>query len=124
VLGFSLFDLFLSLHTAQAAPPRKLLDTLLSLALSTVLGYLTGLLVALLVKPPYLPALLQAQRLQRHQANSRSHIGYFLLLPWTAYLIAESLNLSGIVAIFCCGMSLSQFAVHNITGDTQRVSHF
>lgn len=122
VLGFSLFDLFLSLETSSVSTLRKLVDTAFSLSLSTILGYLVGLLVALLVKPSKSRSISKAKRLKQQEANSRSHIGYFLLLPWASYLIAESLNLSGIVSIFCCGISLSQFAVHNITSETRRVS--
>lgn len=38
-----------------------------------------------------------------------------LLFPYLAYLIAESLGLSGILAIVVCGMAMKQYIVGNIT---------
>ena len=44
-----------------------------------------------------------------------------LLCPWVSYLIAEGLELSGIVAILVNGIFLNYYATPNISSSSQRV---
>lgn len=43
------------------------------------------------------------------------------LCPWVSYLIAEGLELSGIVAILVNGIFLSVYASNNITNSSKKV---
>ena len=38
-----------------------------------------------------------------------------LLIPWVSYLIAEALQLSGIVSIIFCGISMARYALPNLS---------
>lgn len=44
-----------------------------------------------------------------------------ILCPWVCYLVAEGLQMSGIVAICTNGVYLNAYAMHNITADSKRV---
>jgi NhaP-type Na+/H+ or K+/H+ antiporter len=44
-----------------------------------------------------------------------------VMCPWVCYLIADGLQLSGIVAICTNGVFLNYYAQHNITADSRRV---
>lgn len=48
-------------------------------------------------------------------------ISMMLLCPWVSYLIAEGLELSGIVSILTNGIFLSYYATPNISGPAKRV---
>ena len=44
-----------------------------------------------------------------------------ILCPWVSYLIAEGLELSGIVAILVNGIFLSYYATPNISNSSKKV---
>jgi len=44
-----------------------------------------------------------------------------IMCPWVCYLVAEGLQLSGIVAICTNGVFLNMYAQHNLAPDSQRV---
>ena len=46
-----------------------------------------------------------------------------ILSPWVSYLVAEGLELSGIVAILCNGIFLSQYAQPNLSSISRKVLH-
>ena len=37
------------------------------------------------------------------------------LLGYLSYLVGESMGLSGIVALFCCAVTISHYALHNVS---------
>jgi NhaP-type Na+/H+ or K+/H+ antiporter len=55
------------------------------------------------------------------QANANTEISMMILCPWVSYLIAEGLELSGIVAIMVNGIFLSYYAQPNISSNSRRV---
>lgn len=38
-----------------------------------------------------------------------------LLIPWVTYLIAEALEMSGIVSIVFCGIAMSRYAIPHLS---------
>ena len=48
--------------------------------------------------------------IKQEQANANTEISMMILCPWVSYLIAEGLELSGIVAIMVNGIFLSYYA--------------
>ena len=44
-----------------------------------------------------------------------------ILTPWVTYLVAEGLELSGIVSVLCCGIFLSQYATPNLRHQSKRL---
>jgi sodium/hydrogen exchanger 8 len=54
----------------------------------------------------------------------QSEISFMIMCPWVCYLIAEGLELSGIVAILCNGIVLSQYAKPNLLNQTKKVLKF
>ena len=55
------------------------------------------------------------------QQGVTSEISMMVMSPWICYLIAEGLELSGIVSICTNGVFLSYYAQNNISRDSQRV---
>jgi len=60
------------------------------------------------------------KRLQELKNESRlqSEVATMVMCPYISYLLAEGLELSGIVAILCNGIILSQYAVPNLKKET------
>ena len=50
-----------------------------------------------------------------------SEVAMMVLCPWVSYLIAEGLELSGIVAILVNGIFLAYYATPNISSTSRRV---
>jgi NhaP-type Na+/H+ or K+/H+ antiporter len=48
-------------------------------------------------------------------------IAFMVMSPWVCYLIAEGFELSGIVAILCNGIVLSQYGKPNLQTQTKKV---
>jgi NhaP-type Na+/H+ or K+/H+ antiporter len=55
------------------------------------------------------------------QGHSNTEISLMILCPWVSYLIAEGLELSGIVSIMVNGIFLSYYAQPNISISSRRV---
>ena len=67
----------------------------------------------------------QEQRLQNQEAGQgegvTSEISMMVMCPWVCYLVAEGLQMSGIVAICTNGVFLNTYANANLRKDSQRV---
>ncbi|KAK6947013.1 Cation/H+ exchanger [Dillenia turbinata] len=71
---------------------------------STVLGISAGLVTAYALK---------TLCFGRH--SSVREIALMLLMAYLSYMLAELLNLSGILTVFFCGIVMSHYAWHNVT---------
>ena len=75
--------------------------TFLSLT-SVILGITFGLSATLLLK--YL-----------NKARPDQECAVLFAIAYLSYLLAESLSLSGIIALFCCGATMSHYAYSNLS---------
>ncbi|XP_073010099.1 sodium/hydrogen exchanger 4 [Typha latifolia] len=71
---------------------------------STVLGIATGLLTAYALKALYFG---------RHSTDRE--VALMALMAYLSYMLAELLQLSGILTVFFCGIVMSHYAWHNVT---------
>ncbi|CAK7324562.1 unnamed protein product [Dovyalis caffra] len=71
---------------------------------STALGISSGLLTAYVLKRLYFG---------RH--SSVREIAIMVLMAYLSYMLAELLELSGILTVFICGILMSHYAWHNVT---------
>ncbi|XP_048235389.1 sodium/hydrogen exchanger 4 isoform X2 [Ricinus communis] len=71
---------------------------------STALGVTTGLVTAFILKTLYFG---------RH--SSIREIALMVLMAYLSYMLAELLELSGILTVFFCGILMSHYAWHNVT---------
>ncbi|KAL9248083.1 hypothetical protein vseg_021445 [Gypsophila vaccaria] len=82
-----------------------LLGTFLYLFISsTVLGVIVGLLSAYLIKRLYIG---------RHSTDRE--LALMMLMAYLSYMIAELMNLSGILTVFFCGVVMSHYTWHNVS---------
>ncbi|KAK9691857.1 hypothetical protein RND81_09G224600 [Saponaria officinalis] len=89
-----------------------LLGTFLYLFISsTVLGVFVGLLSAYLMKTLYIG---------RHSTDRE--IALMMLMAYLSYMIAELLNLSGILTVFFCGVVMSHYTWHNVSESSRITS--
>ncbi|XP_022139522.1 sodium/hydrogen exchanger 4 [Momordica charantia] len=77
---------------------------------STVLGVTTGLLTAFILKSLYFG---------RH--SSVRELAIMVLMAYLSYMLAELLELSGILTVFFCGIIMSHYAYYNVT-DSSRIT--
>ncbi|KAJ6434379.1 hypothetical protein OIU84_017979 [Salix udensis] len=83
----------------------KLIGTFLYLFFtSTALGLAAGLLSAFIIKALYFG---------RHSTDRE--FALMILMAYLPYLLAELLNLSGILTVFFCGIVMSHYTWHNVT---------
>ncbi|KAG5546640.1 hypothetical protein RHGRI_018724 [Rhododendron griersonianum] len=85
-------------------------DFLYLFSTSTILGVGAGLLTSYVLKGLYFG---------KH--SSVREIALMMLMPYLSYMLAELLHLSGILAVFFCGIVMSHYAWHNIT-ETSRIT--
>ncbi|ONK68518.1 uncharacterized protein A4U43_C05F12670 [Asparagus officinalis] len=85
-------------------------DFLYLFSTSTVLGIATGLLTAYVLKALYFG---------RHSTDRE--ISLMILMAYLSYMMAELLQLSGILTVFFCGIVMSHYAWHNVT-ENSRIS--
>ncbi|KAK8959510.1 Sodium/hydrogen exchanger 2 [Platanthera guangdongensis] len=71
---------------------------------STFLGAFTGLLSAYVIKKLYFG---------RHSTDRE--VAIMMLMAYLSYMLAELLNLSGILTVFFCGIVMSHYTWHNVT---------
>ncbi|MED6205446.1 Sodium/hydrogen exchanger 4 [Stylosanthes scabra] len=83
---------------------RVIGDFLYLFSSSTALGVFTGLLTAYILK---------ALSFGRH--SSVREISLMMLMAYLSYMLAELLELSGILTVFFCGILMSHYAWHNVT---------
>ncbi|XP_043692024.1 sodium/hydrogen exchanger 4-like isoform X2 [Telopea speciosissima] len=75
---------------------------------STVLGVATGLLTAYAFKSLYFG---------RHSTDRE--IALMVLMAYLSYMLAELLQLSGILTVFFCGIVMSHYAWYNVTENSR-----
>ncbi|XP_072993709.1 sodium/hydrogen exchanger 1-like [Typha latifolia] len=73
-------------------------------ATSTFLGAFTGLLSAYIIKKLYFG---------RHSTDRE--VALMILMAYLSYMLAELLDLSGILTVFFCGIVMSHYTWHNVT---------
>ncbi|KAG2695466.1 hypothetical protein I3760_07G013700 [Carya illinoinensis] len=95
----------LDFSNIDALTALKLLWTFLYLFFSsTALGVLAGLVSAFIIKTLYFG---------RHSTDRE--VALMMLMAYLSYMLAELLNLSGILTIFFCGIVMSHYTWHNVT---------
>ncbi|KAG0500301.1 hypothetical protein HPP92_000373 [Vanilla planifolia] len=77
---------------------------------STFLGVFAGLLSAYIMKKLYFG---------RHSTDRE--VAIMILMAYFSYMLAELLNLSGILTVFFCGIVMSHYTWHNVT-ESSRVT--
>ncbi|XP_022981445.1 sodium/hydrogen exchanger 4 [Cucurbita maxima] len=75
---------------------------------STILGVTAGLLTAYILKTLYFG---------RH--SSVRELAIMVLMAYLSYMLAELLELSGILTVFFCGVIMSHYAWHNVTDSSK-----
>ncbi|GAB4855505.1 monovalent cation:H+ antiporter, CPA1 (nhx1) [Ancistrocladus abbreviatus] len=95
----------LNFSNLSAMTALSLLGTFLYLFFtSTALGIGVGLLSAYIIKTLYIG---------RHSTDRE--IAIMMLMAYLSYMIAELINLSGILTVFFCGIVMSHYTWHNIS---------
>ncbi|XP_042426134.1 sodium/hydrogen exchanger 3-like [Zingiber officinale] len=77
---------------------------------STLLGAVAGLLSAYIIKQLYFG---------RHSTDRE--VALMILMAYLSYMLAELLDLSGILSVFFCGIIMSHYTWHNVT-ESSRVT--
>nr|AAY90136.1 Na/H vacuolar antiporter [Cenchrus americanus]ABB73304.1 Na/H antiporter [Cenchrus americanus]ADZ53037.1 Na/H antiporter [Cenchrus americanus]AGM39625.1 sodium proton antiporter [Cenchrus americanus] len=77
---------------------------------STLLGVFAGLLSAYIIKKLYIG---------RHSTDRE--VALMMLMAYLSYMLAELLDLSGILTVFFCGIVMSHYTWHNVT-ESSRVT--
>ncbi|XP_073223253.1 sodium/hydrogen exchanger 1-like [Cicer arietinum] len=99
----------LNFSTINPITALELLGTFLYLfCTSTILGIAVGLLSAYIIKTLYFG---------RHSTDRE--VALMMLMAYFSYMIAELLALSGILTIFFCGIVMSHYTWHNVTGNSR-----
>ncbi|XP_021772979.1 sodium/hydrogen exchanger 1-like [Chenopodium quinoa] len=102
----------LDLSNLSAMTALALLGTFLYLFItSTLLGVLVGLLSAFIIKKLYL---------SRHSTDRE--IALMMLMAYLSYMIAELMDLSGILTVFFCGVVMSHYTWHNVSESSRITS--
>nr|XP_010913183.1 sodium/hydrogen exchanger 4 [Elaeis guineensis] len=83
-------------------------DFLYLFSTSTILGIVTGLLTAYALKTLYFG---------RHSTDRE--IAMMALMAYLSYILAELLQLSGILTVFFCGIVMSHYAWHNVSDNSR-----
>jgi len=78
-------------------------------SMSVFVGASLGLLCALLLK--HIP------KMSEHPERETAVI---IMVGYLSYILAEVIDLSGIMTIFCCGVTMARYAWHNISTESQR----
>lgn len=69
------------------------------------IGFLIGLVCAYTLKN---------KGTSNEQATDNKETTILFVIPWVSYLIAEGFQLSGIVSIMFCGISMARYALPNV----------
>ncbi|KAI4372254.1 hypothetical protein MLD38_010508 [Melastoma candidum] len=95
----------LDLDDISGLTALQLLGTFLYLFFtSTLLGIAAGLLSAFIIKTLYFG---------RHSTDRE--VALMMLMAYLSYMLAELMDLSGILTVFFCGVVMSHYTWHNIT---------
>ena len=96
------------------------------------IGIITALLIAFIMKRQAAyknesvvsdPHLNKRQAEAQTEHNVMSEVAMMLMCPYVSYLMAEGLQLSGIVAILINGIFLSYYATPNLSEQSRKVLH-
>lgn len=121
VIGYTTFQSLLDVHLLEMQHSwGKVLAVFFWIGVSIILGYGIGLVTALLCKyTGEHPALQQTEApvgsLDIDHTLYSTDFAVMFLSPWIAYLLAEAFDLSAILTIFFCGLSLGHFAIYNLS---------
>ena len=97
-----------------------------------MIGIITALLIAFIMKRQAAyknesvvsdPHLNKRQAEAQTEHNVMSEVAMMLMCPYVSYLMAEGLQLSGIVAILINGIFLSYYATPNLSEQSRKVLH-
>ncbi|KAK1412531.1 hypothetical protein QVD17_33866 [Tagetes erecta] len=78
--------------------------------LSTFLGVCVGLLCALIIR---------LLKLGSSGQSTDHEVALMMLMAYLSYITADMFALSGILAVFFCGIAMSHYAWHNVTDNSQ-----
>lgn len=92
------------------------LKTLLSFFIIFVGSFLIGSVSALIIS-----YLLKRQARGNDSSAENINVAMMVLCPWVSYLIAEGLEMSGIVAILVNGVFLHTYGAPNLSSQSKRV---
>lgn len=128
VIGYTSYESFLDIHllTDSNHKATKIFKVLMWIGIAIAMGYVIGLITALLCKYTGTTG-------QENDGNTNESLrdidntlystdfAVMFLAPWIAYLLAETLDMSAILTIFFCGLSLGQYAIHNLSPGCRQV---
>ncbi|XP_078444932.1 sodium/hydrogen exchanger 1-like [Wolffia australiana] len=110
VVLFNAIQSFDLVHMDTAIALRFVWNFLYLFVMSTLLGVLAGLLSAYIIKTLYFG---------RHSTDRE--VSLMMLMAYLSYMLAELLDLSGILTVFFCGILMSHYTWHNVT-ESSRVT--
>lgn len=128
VIGYTSYESFLDIHLLPDSAQKltKILSVFLWIAIAIVLGYSIGLITALLCRFTSNSSEEQTSDISesiRDIDNTlySTDFAVMFLAPWIAYLLAEAFDISAILTIFFCGLSLGQYAIYNLSPSCRQV---
>ncbi|OAY64243.1 sodium/hydrogen exchanger 2-like [Ananas comosus] len=104
VVLFNAIQNFDLVHTDALVLLKFVGNFLYLFATSTFLGAFAGLLSAYIIKKLYFG---------RHSTDRE--VALMILMAYLSYMLAELLDLSGILTVFFCGIVMSHYTWHNVT---------
>ncbi|KAJ1697176.1 hypothetical protein LUZ63_005688 [Rhynchospora breviuscula] len=110
VVLFNALQNFDLVHIDPSALFKFVLNFFYLFVSSTFLGVFTGLLSAYIIKKLYFG---------RHSTDRE--VALMMLMAYLSYMLAELLDLSGILTVFFCGIVMSHYTWHNVT-ESSRVT--
>lgn len=128
VIGYTSFESFLDIHLLPDSAQRitKIFSVLLWIVIAICMGYAIGLLTALLCR--FTSSNSEEQDADSSETNRdidntlySTDFAVMFLAPWIAYLLAEVFDISAILTIFFCGLSLGQYAIYNLSPGCRQV---
>ncbi|KAI4349605.1 hypothetical protein L6164_010171 [Bauhinia variegata] len=111
VVLFNAIQKFDLSHITSANVMQFLGNFLYLFVTSTFLGVAVGLLSAYIIKKLYFG---------RHSTDRE--IALMILMAYFSYMVAELLDLSGILTVFFCGVVMSHYTWHNVTENSRITS--
>lgn len=82
---------------------------------SVLLGFLIGIVCAIILKKYF-------GSTSRNSDQESTETTMMILIPWVSYLVGEGFKLSGIVVILFCGISMSKYALPNLSQPGKRLT--
>jgi len=82
---------------------------------SVILGFIVGIGCALILKFNFANA-------EYSNTQENTETSMMIFVPWVSYLVGEGLELSGIVCIMFCGISMAKYALPNLSEPGKRLT--